>query len=254
MIDVQTHAYGEAPVQAGELYLPAGEAALPVVCLLHGGFWRMPYARDQLDPAARDLAGRGFAVWNLGYRRVGEAGGGYPQTLLDVDRGLDLLESLARGRLDLSRVIVAGHSAGGHLALWSAARHRSGLDGIGARVRPRAVAGLAPAADLGAIQRLGCGRDAAGNFLGGSEAEVPERYRAADPRALLPLGVPQLVLHGDEDDTIPIAVARDYAAAARAAGDAVELRDLQGVGHMEVIEPASAAFAVFRRWLEGVAA
>lgn len=251
MLDIRTHAYGSEPVQADELYLPRGAGPLPVVCLLHGGFWRTPYGRDQLDPAARDLAEGGLAVWNLGYRRVGEAGGGYPATLYDVDAGLDLLEGLAPGRLDLGRVAVAGHSAGGHLALWSAARHRSGL-GIRARVRPMAAAGLAPAADLAAIQRLGCGRDAVGNFLGGPEAEFPDRYRAASPRALLPLGVRQMVLHGWDDDTIPIEVARDYAAAARGFGDAVELCDLRGVGHMEVIDPRLDAFAQVRRWLQDV--
>lgn len=251
MFEVLTAGYGEDPAQAGDLYLPTGRRG-PVVCLLHGGFWRMPHGRDQLDAIARDLAGRGFAVWNLGYRRVGAPGGGFPGTLLAVDAGIDHLAVLAAwgAELDLSQLVVAGHSAGGHLALWAVARYRSGLAGVTAHIRPMAAAGLAPAADLAAIHSLGGGSGVVEAFLGGSPADVPSCYATASPRALLPLGVPQLVVHGEEDEALPVGLSGAYAAAAMAAGDPVEFRPLPCVGHMDLIDPAAAAYAEFLGWLE----
>src|SRR5438105_2368060 len=136
--------------QEGDLYLPT-RPGRSVVCLLHGGFWRTPYARDEMTPIARDLVARGYAVWNLDYRRLGDPGGGWPGTLEDVAAGIDHLADLAAEgvALNLQRVIVAGHSAGGQLALWSAARDRYSGDGAAPpRVRVAAVAGLAPVADL----------------------------------------------------------------------------------------------------------
>ena len=240
---VSTASYGAHPDQAGDLHLPA-QRAPAVVCLLHGGFWRMPYGRDQMTAMAADLAGRGFAVWNLGYRRLGVAGGGWPGTLDDVVAGIGHLARLAVEGidLDLTRVVVCGHSAGGHLALCAARRcGRPGVDQAHAGIPIRMAVGLAPLADLARAQQLDLGRGAVGEFLGGGTAAAPERVRAASPRALLPLGVPQLILHGTGDDVVPIAMSREYAAAARAAGDAVELVELPGLGHMEHLEPASAA-------------
>lgn len=240
-----TARYGTFPSQEGDLYLP-GVRRPPVVCLLHGGFWRAPHGRDQLAAVAADLAGRGYAVWNLGYRRLGEAGGGWPGTLEDAAAGLDHLASLAHEGcdLDLDRIVVAGHSAGGQLALWLGAR--------AAGVRPRAVAGLAAASDLRALWERGLGAQAAGGFLGGSPAQHPDRYAAASPRERLPLGVPQLILHGEQDGDLPLAIAREYAEAARGAGDAIEFVPLAGMGHMDPLDPGSEAHAVFCRWLERV--
>ena len=248
---MRTFRYGEALEQEGDLYLPAGVQP-PVICLLHGGFWRAIYRRDQLIAIADDLVGRGFAVWNLEYRGIG-AGGGWPGTLLDVAAGIDHLAALAaHGQdLDLTRVITVGHSAGGQLALWAAARERASAPGLGgaARVRIRAAVGLAAVADLVEGHRLDLGRGVVGQFLGGAPAERPERYRAASPRALLPLGVPQLLIHGTADDTVPVEIARGYAAAAQAAGDRVTLEELTGGGHFEFLDPDSQAHARLCRWL-----
>ena len=116
-------AYGPGTDRFGELWRPAGDGPWPVVALLHGGFWRARRTLELMRPLAADLAGRGFAAWNLEYRRVGQPGGGWPGTFQDVAAGLDHLAELAgREPLDLDRLVVAGHSAGGHLALWSAAR------------------------------------------------------------------------------------------------------------------------------------
>jgi acetyl esterase/lipase len=244
---MRTFRYGAALEQEGDLYLP-GRARPPVVCLLHGGFWREMYRRDQMIAIGEDLAARGFAVWNLEYRRLG-TGGGWPGTLQDVAAGIDHLAELAAGGtdLDLTRVTTVGHSAGGHLALWAAARERA--IGVTARVPLAAAVGLAPVADLVESHRLGLGRGVVGDFLGGSPAEQAGRYRAASPRALLPLGVPQLIVHGTADDTVPVEITRGYAAAAKAAGDAVTLVELPNRGHFDFLDPTSEAHAILCRWL-----
>ncbi len=120
----RTVAYGSYPDQVGDLYLPARPDHCPVVCLLHGGFWSMPYGRDQMEAIAWDLAGRGFAAWNIEYRRLGVPGAGWPGTFDDVLLGIEQLAHFVAGDidLDLERVVVSGHSAGGHLALWAAAQ------------------------------------------------------------------------------------------------------------------------------------
>lgn len=249
----RTFRYGDDVAQAGDLYLP-NKPNPPVVCLLHGGFWRMPFGREQLGAIASDLAARGLAVWNLGYRRTGASGGGFPGTLLDVDAGIDHLAVIAAEGvgLDLERVVVAGHSAGGHLALWSAARRRSNLPGVSGRIRPIAVAGLAPICDLESACASSVGGGAVKAFLGGAPTEVPDRYGAASPLSLLPLRVRQLLVHGVEDGALPISASRAYVETAKAAGDTIDFIELPGVGHMEFVDPSSDAFGRFRLWLERV--
>lgn len=249
---VRAIAYGPAESRRADLYVPTTTRP-PVVCLLHGGFWRMPHSRAQLDPVARDLAARGLAVWNMEYRRLGAASAGWPGTFDDVAAGLDHLTSLvAEGTdLDLDRIIVAGHSAGGQLALWSAARgRRSSLLRVPTRVRPIAAAGLAPIVDLVRAFGLGAGDGAVAELLGGSPSEHPARYAAASPLALLPLGVPHLIVHGVADEVLPVETVRDYARAAQAAGDQVQFTELSRAGHMDYLDPGSEAHAVLRRWLE----
>lgn len=238
---LRTLSYGALPDQVGDLYLPAG-AILPVIVLLHGGFWRMPWGRDHIAPVARDLARRGWAVWNLEYRRVG-AGGGWPQTLEDVTAGIDHLAGLADAGygLDLTRVTVVGHSAGGHLALWSA--------GTRSRVRIAAAVGLAAVADLAFAHTLDAGNGAVADFMGGAPGAFPERYRDASPAQRLPCGTRQLLLHGTWDEDVPVGISRRYARAAEAAGDAVEYIELGQARHMDFVDPASSAHAELCDWL-----
>jgi acetyl esterase/lipase len=201
---------------------------------------------------ARDLARRGFAVWNLEYRRLGATTGGWPGTFDDATAGIGHLESLVADGidLDLDRVIVVGHSAGGHLALWSAARRRAdGKTGAAERVPIRAAVGLAPVADLVRAYELGLGGGAVAELLGGTPTGQAARYRSASPRAMLPLDVQQLVIHGTSDDVVPIEIARSYVRAARAAGDRVELLELSDTGHMDFLDPSSAAHAALCDWL-----
>jgi acetyl esterase/lipase len=246
----RTIAYGRSPDQVGDLYLPqrARHRRAPVVGLLHGGFWRMPYARDHIAPLAADLADRGFAVWNLEYRRVGTAGGGWPGTLQDVAAGIDHLATLAQDgeRIDLARVIVVGHSAGGHLALWCALQDKSRGDGIQPqRVQVSLAVGLAAVADLALAHELGCGNGAVENFLGGSPLQVAARYRSTSPAEMLPIGVKQLLVHGSIDVDVPVVISRRYAAAATAAGDDVNFIELKDAAHMDFIDPSSDAHAAW---------
>lgn len=190
-------------------------------------------------------------MWNIGYRRIGDPGGGWPDTLLDVAAAVDHLATLVAAgvALDLGRVTVAGHSAGGHLALWvAAAPGRSALRPT-ARVHPHSAVGFAAVSDLARAGRLGLGRGAVDALLQGSAADQPGRVDAGSPRALLPLGVPQLLVHGDADDVVPLELSRDHAHAARASGDEVELVEIEGGGHMDCLDPASGAHAALCAWL-----
>ena len=235
----ETIAYGATRDHVAELRLPDGDGPFPVVVLLHGGFWRERWERDTIEPLAVDLARRGYATWNLEYRRVGPLGGGWPATCLDVAAGIDHLAGLAdERRLDLGRVVFVGHSAGGHLGLWAVAR--AGADGAPA-VRPALVVSLAGVNDLveAAWRGFGDTANATADFVGSD----PGAYELASPAAQLPLGVRQLVVQGDADGPDFVDLSRLYAAAARAAGDEVELLELAGADHFHVITPSSAAWA-----------
>jgi acetyl esterase/lipase len=216
----------------------------PVVVVVHGGYWRARYDRSLMTGLCQDLAEKGLAAWNLEYRRVGN-GGGWPETFLDVAAGVDLLADLD-APLDLERVGAVGHSAGGHLALWAAARMKLavGTPGAQPRVRPGAVVSQAGVADLRLAWVTPPSDEPTRALLGDADA-----FAVASPRELVPLGVDQLVLHGDRDDTVSIEISRAYSAAAVAAGDPCELRILSGVGHFDHIDAASETWAIARDWL-----
>jgi acetyl esterase/lipase len=237
---VATHSYGPAPSQHGSLHLPSGPAPHAVVVLLHGGFWWHRYDRSLMVPLALDLVARGHAVWNLEYRRVGEPGGGWPGTFADIAAGVDHLAVIGPALgLAIDRVVAVGHSAGGHLALWAAARTGlpDGAPGARPAVALRAAVGQAPVADLRRAVGLDLGPGAVVGLLGGAPAAEPERYALASPIERLPIGVPQVVVHGDRDRLVPIELSRGYTAAARDTGDVVDFVELPGVGHFEPIDP-----------------
>jgi acetyl esterase/lipase len=217
-----------------------------VVVLLHGGFWKALYTKRLMSPLAEDVAARGWAAWNLEYRRIGSVpSGGWPGTFEDVAAGVDHLAQLAGPfHLDVTRVIAVGHSAGGHLALWAAGRNRlpPGAPGAKVVVALAGAIGLAPVADLLEATRLDLGGGAASRLLGGGPDRHPGRYAWASPAALLPFGIPQVVVHGDHDATVPTEMSRRYVDQARAAGDDATLVELSG-GHMELIDPSSAAWS-----------
>jgi acetyl esterase/lipase len=232
------HAYGDHPDQHGQLFLPAGERRAGVAVVLHGGFWRDAYDRSLMDPLCEDLARAGLPAWNLEYRRL--PAGGWPETFDDVAAGIDALVDLD---VDSSRVVTIGHSAGGHLALWAAARRE-------ARVPVTHAVAQAGIVDLGEAERLALSKGVVRELLDGTPEEVPERYAAASPAELLPLGVPQLLVHGGRDDIVPPSISRDYAEHARAAGDDVELVVEPCSGHFEHLDPTSDAWRAIRDWLD----
>ncbi|MEU8616359.1 alpha/beta hydrolase [Streptomyces sp. NPDC048623] len=240
--------YGELPDQVADLFLPSQADAhpVPLVLLFHGGYWRAEHDRMHIEPFARALVrDTGYAVASVEYRRVG-AGGGWPTTLTDTARAVDRLPQLAAeaspGRIDPTRVAYAGHSAGGHLALWAATRHRLPAGAPGRTDTPppiRGVLALAPTADLAFIDELGSGQGAVAAFLGGGRAEVPDRYAAADPAALgAPAGHTVLV-HGTADKALPLTMIRRYADTTGAT-----LHPVPDGGHFDVVDPASAAWPV----------
>jgi acetyl esterase/lipase len=210
----------------------------------------MPHGRDQMTAIAEDLASRGLAVWNLEYARLGGSAKAWPATMDDVAAGIDHLAQLAQDGvdLDLDRVTMIGHSAGGHLALWVAGRQRKAGGGL-ARVCIAAAVGLAPIADLALAHASRIGGDVVAELLGGTPSEYPERLRASSPAEMLPLGVRQLLLHGTEDRIVPIDLSRSYARAASAAGDEVDFIELPGGGHMEFLDPNSHAHKILVRWV-----
>lgn len=239
--------YGVEKPQFGALCLPEGQGPHPVVILIHGGFWRAFYGLGLMHGLAEDLVRHGIAAWNIEYRRVGDLGGGWPGTFLDVAAAADHLRTVAPTyRLDLQRVVAVGHSAGGHLACWLAARRRMTKSGPlswqGEPLPLKGVVSQAGAIDLELVWRLKLGRGAAAELLGGSPRDVPERYRAGSPTTFLPLGVPQVLVHGTKDDNVPLEVSESYTQKALQAGDPATLTVLPGVDHFALIEPTSSAW------------
>ncbi|MFG3656748.1 alpha/beta hydrolase family protein [Streptomyces sp. NPDC047706] len=262
-----TAAYGDHPDQVIDFYAPrgaeaAGPAAVaPLVVVLHGGAWRAPYDRRHISPFADFLARRGFAVASVEYRRgadadTGASGGSegplagrWPETFDDIAAALDALPALAREAVpqaDLRRTVITGHSAGGQLALWAAARHLLPADAPWRTDRPaplRGVVALAPIADFAVAAKLDVCGGAAVQLLGGQE-HFAQRQPYADPALLLPTGIATTLVQGRSDVVVPQAVAESYADAAAKAGEVVGVTLLEGAGHFPLIDPAADACAV----------
>jgi acetyl esterase/lipase len=230
---LQTFSYGEDPSQELDFRLPDGDGPFPVAVVLHGGFWRAPFTRRNTNAVSVALTLAGWATANVEYRRLGP--GAYEPMLADVEAARAWLGEI-EAPLDLTRTVAVGHSAGGQLALWLAGR--------------RAVSGavaLAGVSDLDAAARAHLGGDAVQEFLGGEPDEVPDAYALADPARLLPFGVPQLLVHGADDDRVPLSLSRSFVERARAAGDDSRILELAGAGHFDVIDPRSAGWAAIER-------
>jgi len=246
----QRVAYGADSSQYGELRVPSGPGSHPVVVLIHGGCFKAAYAtaRD-LAPMGDALKADGIATWNVEYRRLGQPGGGWPGTYLDVGRAVDHLRAIAgKHDLDLDRVVLLGHSAGGHLAMWAAARGRVPTNSRLSMRDPlpvRGVIDLAGPLDLTANvpEYEGLCRDTVITALvGGPPAVVPERYAQASPIKLLPLGVPQVLVIGEHEDFVPRPLVKAYAQAAARAGDSVRVVTIPHAGHFEIASPRTAAW------------
>lgn len=255
--DVERIDYGSEPSQFGELFTPSGDGPFPTVVLIHGGSWSTEVDLEATRPLARWLADHGWVAWNLEYARVGENLGGFPGTLEDVAAGIDHLRVLAEEDdrpIDLDRVLVVGHSAGGQLALWAGARpsFAEGTPGAGPAVTAAGVVSLAGVTDLVAATNIEVLRGPVEAFLGGTPDEQAERYAAASPIGLVPLGIPQLVAHGSQDDTVPMFMGLEYTSAARGAGDQVDLLEMDGTNHFSFLDPETSAWQEVSRRLDAL--
>jgi len=257
----ETLSYGAAPSQKIELFLPPPnaenpDALRPVVVLIHGGCWQQKVAGMELvRPAAGTFLEKGFAVWSITYRRIDEDGGGYPGTFQDVGAAIDALRDHAEAKkLDLNRVVLWGHSAGGHLGLWAAGRHKLPADSPLRTENPLRPRGVVSVGGFGSLQKWEseirniCGADSVPKLApsataDGTERTADQRFADTSPERLLPTGVPAVMLHGVFDYVAFPAIGLDHAQDGRKAGDRVDIQIAPIAGHFEVIAPGTAAFA-----------
>ena len=246
--DVSVH-YGAEPAQMAELFLPKTKGPHPVVVLLHGGCFLKQYEGfPQTSAIAADLAGRGYAVWNVEYRKLGEPGAGYPGTFQDVGTAVDRLRAEApKYNLDLNRVVAMGHSAGGHLALWAASRGRIAPSSplhAAAPLKIRTVISLAGIGDLngqGKVWAIPCGEDTIERLIDLSHRAKP--FADTSPAELLPTGAKVVMVHGVFDAVMPPHTGREYAARVRKAGDKAEVVTIPDAAHFDLVIPTTAAWA-----------
>jgi acetyl esterase/lipase len=256
----ETTAYGPDQMQKVDVWLPGGNGPHPTVLMVHGGCWQSEIAdRRIMNWIADDLRKRGIAVWNIDYRGVDRAGGGYPGTFQDVASAADALRKQApKYRLDIRKVVAVGHSAGGHLALWLAARHSPRVTPTNLLI-PRGSPlpaddplPIAAAISLGGLQDLelaatppgsGCGTEVVEKLVGPPTLNIRHVYADTSIPHLLPLGIRQVLINGMQDRIIPTSFATDYQSKALAAGDKVKVRMIDRTGHVELIAPETAAWA-----------
>ena len=232
-------AYGRDPLQFGELRLPEAAGPHPVVIVIHGGFWRAAYNLDHIGHLCVALNKAGLATWSLEYRRIGNPGGAWPGTFDDIRAGANYLTSIAaKYHLDLNRVVVIGHSAGGQLALWL---------GSHGDLKLRGIVSLAGVTDLRRAYELKLSNTVVADLLGGSPETVSDRYTQASPIEHVPLHIPQRLIHGTADTNVPFELSKEYAAAAKAKGDDAELIPLEGARHFELIDPRAKEFETVKQ-------
>ena len=254
-----TISYGSDDLQVGDLWLPADARHAPVVLMIHGGCWTTSIAdRRLMDWVADDLRQHGIAVWNIDYRGVDRAGGGYPGTFADVAKAADALPAIAlKYGLDARRMVAVGHSAGGHLALWLAGRRALPAASplrTADPLRLDSVISLGGLPDLEATAASpdnGCGTQVVGQLVGTDRADP---YADTSVPRLFPLRVRQYLVNGREDHIIPYRLATDYVAKARKAGDPVELHTIANTGHVELITPETPAWAETKRLIRAALA
>jgi acetyl esterase/lipase len=250
--------YGDDQMQVVDLWLPAGKGPHPTVLMVHGGCWQTEIAdRRIMNWIADDLRKRGMAVWNIDYRGVDREGGGYPGTFQDAAAAADALRAHAKTHnLDISRLVATGHSAGGHLALWLAGRHRLPA---GSRLRTADPLRIRTVVSLGGLPDLelaatppgsGCGTEVVEKLVGPPTMSSRDVYADTSVPRLGPLGVRQVLVNGLQDRIIPTVYADDYAKRMTAAGDKVTVRMVDRTGHVELIAPESEAWKVAAREIE----
>ena len=253
-------AYGSDSLQFGDLRIPEGSGPFPVAIIIHGGCWLSRFATlTIMSPLADALAKDGIATWNIEYRRNDNPGGGWPGSFLDVANSVDHIRDLARNYpLDTNRVAITGHSAGAHLALWAASRHRvrsTSAIATGKPFKPTVTVPLGGPGDIAEItSREGriCGpTPSASGIMGGMPADAPENYRDGSPLSLLPLGVKQVLITGENDGVMPKEVREAWVARSREAGDDATLVIVPG-GHFELLAPDHASGRTVRATIKNL--
>ncbi len=253
-LPTQSIRMGDGATDIVDLWLPEGEGPHPVVLMIHGGCWQKAIAdRTLMNYSAEALRAAGIAVWNIEYRGVDEEGGGYPGTFLDVGRAADAL--MARGSefgLDTSKVVAFGHSAGGHLALWAAGRHRLSSSSALYTEYPARLYGVVNSgglADLEASEQLtlkSCLADIRDRLEG------PNGFAETSPAYLLPIGTVQVSINGVRDRIAPPILGEQWTLKADLSGDEAHFVEVPG-GHVELVSPDTEAFetelAAIRRLL-----
>lgn len=242
-----TIAYGTHEYQKVDVWLPRSPSPHKTVLMVHGGCWTTSIAdRTLMDWAAADLRDAGYAVWNIDYRGI-DVGGGYPGTFADTGAAADALRvHAARFGLDTRKIVAVGHSAGGHLALWLAARPKLPADSRLRTAEPLPIAHVVSLGGLPDLERTantpdnGCGVKVVAALVKG--ANPVDRYRDTSVARLLPIGVPQDHVAGLQDRIIPLDLKTDFVANAKAAGDDATLHRIDRTGHVELVSPGTAAW------------
>ena len=245
--DQRVH-YGAHPQNFVDFRFPKGTGPFPVLLVVHGGFWSSAYDLTHMGHLCARLTSNGAITCNLEYRRIGDPGGAWPGTFQDVATATDYVfdRMSSDPRFDLGRTVALGFSAGGHLALWLSSRHKVGEDSP-LLSRPkgffRGVVSLAGLTDLRAAWNLRVGDGVVRRLMGGTPEEVPERYDAGSPIELLPTGVKQVLIHGANDENVPVSQSEGFVERARKVGDEPLLFKLEETGHFELVDPESSAWA-----------
>ena len=250
-------AYGtESPHQFGVLRVPEGQGPHPVALVIHGGCWGAQFDYRHIETLAERLTARGLATWVIEYRRIGNPGGGWPGTFVDIALGADYIRELAAWYpLDAGRVVAVGHSAGGHLALWLAARSRVPADSEVSVGEPLPLIGVVALAGITDLRNYALGSGtcnaAVSDLMGGLARDHGDRYRQVNPWDLLPFDLPIALVHGANDAIVPVAQSRRFAKAQTEAGIPVSMDLIGRAGHFDVVAPFAPAWAtVERRILE----
>ena len=251
--------YGPAPHQFAELWLPKGAGPHRTLVVIHGGCWLANLPGTELMAyLAEDLRQHGYAVWNIDYRRIGDDGGGYPGTFRDVGAAIDKLRDIApANKLDLTKLVAIGHSAGGHLAAWGAARRLLRKNLPVYMPVPLAITGVVSLAginDLAAYREKGpaaCGGPSTIDALVDAKRKG-DLYADTSPAALLPLGIKQAVISGALDKIVPPRFGEDYAAAVVKNGEVVKEITIPNAGHFELIDPTSDAWKIIRTEIDAL--
>lgn len=256
-IKMTRYHYGPLDDQFGDLRIPESKGPHPVVVVIHGGYWQSDVGLDSIAALSEKLTKQGIATWSIEYRRIGQAGGGWPGTFTDASQAIDYLPELAKkNKLNLNRVVIVGHSAGGHLALWLAGRHRLPLNSEiktdGTPLSVKGVISLAGVVDLSLMEEvLSISEEVTREefnpvreLIGGSPADLPERYAQASPIRLLPLDVPQVLIHGALDATIPIGISQNYKKVADNINKNVDFIEIPSAEHFKLINPESEAWPI----------